>query len=180
MNVYLNRSAKSLITAVFAVIVFASATVWVASREVSADTMQDKLTTTTVEESDALDTVPDTSTSQLIASADIDETSLATEDTASQSSITTEDADATLADTTTSIDSVSDDQLTATTPRPRAPLHWAILIADAIVVLGLLATLVFRLLSNVLNPTAAQPAVTTGLTPAGRPLTIDDLKLDLP
>lgn len=74
-------------------------------------------------------------------------------------------------------------------PRSRAPLHWTILIIDAVIVLGLLIALTARILKKVLNPTAfpetnipGQPAIATataGTSPNGQPKTIDDLNLDL-
>lgn len=81
-------------------------------------------------------------------------------------------------------DTVSDTSLTAVAQaRSKAPLHWAILITDAIIVLGLLIALTVRILNKILNPTtAAQTVATTGTpsnTPNGQPKTIDDLQLDL-
>lgn len=179
---YLSKPAKSLIVAVFAVMIFTIASIWVTSQQIKADSVTDVSTSIT-------DTTPVVQTPPVASTPVADTTS---DGIASPVATTSPEAVAqtTATDITPSPDVAAliaaspSNTLPETTTKSRATLHYSILIADGIIVLILLAVLTFRLLGKLLGqPTAISANGTsptsTSSTPS-KPVTIDDLQLDIP
>lgn len=178
---YLSKPAKSLIVAVFAVMIFTIASVWVTSQQIKADTITDASTsitdTTPVNQPLAADAAATPTTSPTVATSPDAVAQTATDTTPSPNlaSLATTDSDTDITATTLN------DPATAT--KSRASLHYGILIADGILVLILLAILTFRLLGKFLsqpNTALTSSANAPQIAASGRPVTIDDLKLDIP
>jgi hypothetical protein len=165
---------------VFAFVVFGAATIWVSNQQANADTI---VTTDTMEaEANGTDSTSLSTSAPKIALTP-DDTTLAASLTEVEPSASPLSNESIGQDTsyTAATAELTSPLSTTVTSNSRTTLHWGILIADALVVLGLLIALTIRILGKVLNPAGpALPAeIAAAASPTGKPRTIDDLNLDI-